>query len=312
MRHVIALLLLVALVLAFPPAANAYCRTTTAPVPAGYDPTVNGCITEGVPLVWTSMPVTYELNQAASSQVSLAAATPIVDAAFAKWSAASCITATGATAPPALSFQRQAPTDDAFVACHATADVDAQTCELAQAAGPHQIIFRDDGWPYEDSMNQVALTTVTFGATLGDIRSANTEINSYAYTISTVDPAPDGQYSLAAIMDHEAGHFIGLAHTPVTTAVMYAFYALNQPVSLALQPDDISAVCAIYPPGSGVGSSHACAWSNGGARDPFGLAMTVLGITVAIAAASRRTKRGPLHRPVVAVTYPSAPTPSRY
>ena len=287
MRHTILLLCLSAFLLSFPATASAFCRTRTVKIPAGYDPTVSGCMTGGVPLYWADMPVTYELNQAASSQISLDAATQVIDASFAKWAQVSCTT-DGGPAHPALSFQRQAPTNGAFVACTTDADVDAEACDAVQAAGPHQIIFRDDAWPYNDSMNEIALTTVTFGTTLGDIRSANTEINTFGYPISTTNPPPSGAYSLAAIMDHEAGHFIGLAHAEEKTAVMYAMYALTQPPDLSLQTDDIAGVCTIYPPST----THGCMVSpSGPAHDASGVGIIALGVGLAVTAATRRRRQ---------------------
>ena len=42
----------------------------------------------------------------------------------------------------------------------------------------HVIIFRDDVWPYDDSNNTLALTTVTFDPDTGELYDADMEINS--------------------------------------------------------------------------------------------------------------------------------------
>lgn len=258
--------------------ASAYCRTTTAPVPANYDPTMLGCITEGVPLYWPSMPVTYELNVGASTQVTLDQATPIFEAAFSAWAEVSCST-TDATDHPSLSFQMLSPTDAGFTPC-----ADA-SCEETEADGPHQIIFRDDDWPYDDNANTIALTTVTFGADSGHIRAANMEINSHDHTISAVDPAPADAISLSAIARHEAGHFVGLAHAQVDTAVMYAYY---QPNVMALTADDIDGICVVYPP-AGPSTSSGCACTTDGAKRGAngGLAAAIVLFTIA----ARRRRR---------------------
>jgi MYXO-CTERM domain-containing protein len=282
MQRAIVSLVFAAVALSFPPAAGAFCRTTTAPIPAGYDPTVEGCITQGTPLAWASMPVTYELNQAASTQVSLDEATPIFDAAFAAWAEASCPTTgpDGGDSHPALSFERLAPTDAVFVPCAA----DAEACEDAQSVGPHQIVFRDDAWTYDDSENAIALTTVTFGVDDGHVRSANMEINSHDFVLSTAATPPPGEISLAAIAKHEAGHFIGLAHAQTQDAVMYAFY---QPGAIALMPDDIAGVCTVYPPASPSGGCACSTDGRAGGPMPWGMAA----IAFAFAAARRRSRR---------------------
>lgn len=248
MRRALLTLPALAAALSFTPDAGAYCRTTTAPVPPSYDPTVLGCITDGVPIAWPSMPVTYELHRAASMYVTLAEAAPIFDAAFAAWREVSC-SAGGVSGHPSLSFETLAPTDAEYVNCAP----DAEACQQAEAHGPHQILFRDDAWPYDDPTATIALTTVTFGLDTGHILSANMEINSYKFPhLATVDPPPAGEISLAAIARHEAGHFIGLAHSQHETAAMYAFYAPNM---TSLTQDDIDGVCAAYPPSSGCSCS---------------------------------------------------------
>ena len=55
------------------------------------------------------------------------------------------------------------------------------------------------------------------------------------------------QTDLVSIVTHEVGHFIGIAHSPIPSAVMYYSYALGS-IKRTLTPDDIAAVCAIYPP----------------------------------------------------------------
>jgi MYXO-CTERM domain-containing protein len=293
MRRTISALVLAATASSWPRPAGAFCRTTTAPIPADYNPVVEGCITQGTPLAWQSMPVTYELDVGASKNVSLDEATLIFDAAFAAWAAVSCPASgpdggspAGAARHPALSFERLAPTDAAFVQCEAG----AEACEKAQSVGPHQIVFRDGGWPYMDSANQIALTTVTFGVDDGRLLSANMEINSKDYTLSTVDPPPDGGVSLTAIARHEAGHFIGLAHAQTTSPVMYAYY---QPGAIALTQDDIDGVCAIYPPAAHTSGCACSTDGRAGVAIPWGMAA----IVVAVAAARRRKRSAPSTAP---------------
>src|SRR6185312_11082584 len=256
-----------AAVTAYAAPAAAYCRTTTEPIEAGYNPVLLGCITGGVPIAWASMPVTYELNLGASSQVSLAEAQPIFDAAFESWATVTCGASVTTGSPdgappggtgggagggphPSLSFEALAPIDANYVPC----PDDAQACEEAEAAGPHQIIFRDDAWPYDDVANIIALTTVTYGQVDGHIFSANMEINSHEFHFSTAADPPAGDVSLGAVARHEAGHFIGLAHSQIETAAMYAYY---QPGMTGLMPDDVDGVCAVYPPSSGCSCSAA-------------------------------------------------------
>jgi hypothetical protein len=246
--------------------AHAYCRTTTSPIPAGYDPTATGCITTGAFLSWPQMPVTYQLEMEASKQVSLAEATPIFERSFAKWAAVSCL-GEDAPHPPALSFQDLGPTDAGYSAC------EAGPCGYDAQSAPHVIIFRDKSWPYNDPSNTLALTTVTFGEDTGHIYAADMEINSFGHTIATSVPPPAGAYSLEAIATHEAGHFVGMAHSQIDTAVMFARY---QPAAVTLTQDDIDGICAIYPQEPPTQPSGGCAIAPTRSRASSGDGVTVL------------------------------------
>lgn len=260
--------------------ASAYCRTTTVPIPAGYDPTQNGCIGNGTPLVWPSMPVTYEIEQEASSQIDLADATAILDCSFAKWSQVAC-SAVDPTQHPDLSFRNEGPTDAGYAAC------EAGPCGFTAEDAPHVILFRDSVWPYSDPTNTLALTTVTYGVETGHIFAADTEINTTpGHLISSSTPAPGAAYSLEAIMTHEAGHFIGLAHSPLSTAVMYAYY---QKDAITLTSDDTDGICAAYPiPGPSKGCSAGA--SNPGAGGAGAVALA-LAVGASVARRRRRSTR---------------------
>ena len=279
-----ALLAALAAALAFASApAYAFCRTTTDPIPAGYDPTVRGCITAGTPLQWPSMPVTYQMQEQASTQVSLAEATTIFDRSFAKWAAASCAESGGAKAPD-LSFQDVGPTTAGFTPC------DGGACEATARSTPHVIIFRDSAWPYNDPSNTLALTTVTFGVDTGNLYAADVEINTHEHQVSTSVPPPTGTFSLEAIATHEAGHFIGVAHSQIATAIMYAHY---QAGATKLTTDDVDAVCSIYPPATP--SSKGCACSSaprsGGANAATAMG---IGVLLLVSRGARRSRRARL------------------
>jgi hypothetical protein len=229
--------------------ARAFCRQVTATPPAGYEPTTEGCFgaqggTGVFELYWSNLCVGYSLQKDASRQLTLDQATAAAAAAFAAWTQASC----GAGAP-SITAVDEGPVDCANVEYN------------SNAPNQHVIIFRDDGWPYQDSANTLGLTTVTYDTTDGEIFDADMEINSHDYTLVTTTPLPAGAYDLQTVLAHEAGHFLGLAHSADETALMYAHY---QPGLDGLQADDIAAVCTVYPPGgaratsAGMLSASAC------------------------------------------------------
>ena len=223
--------------------AHAYCREVTLSPPPGYNPVDAGCFTanpdggsELPPLFWRNQCVGFSMQQNASTQVSLADAENVAFSAFNAWSSITC----PGGGSPSITASELPP-----VEC------DSVPSQLHN----NVIMFRDDVWPYDDSANAIGFTTLTVciqppcpgdpNALPGEILGADTEINSALYRIIASGTPPSGAYDLASILTHEAGHFLGLAHTADETAVMYAFY---HPESTVPQPDDVAGICAIYPP----------------------------------------------------------------
>jgi hypothetical protein len=213
---------------ACPLRASAFCRTVTERPPANYDPQT-GCFmgsADAKLLYWKNTCVGYSVQSGASSKVTLDQATKIASEAFAAWSAAAC----DAAAVPSIDAVDQGPV----------------VCDVVEynKNGPNQnvIMFHDDAWPYNDPNNTLGLTTVTFDTRSGEIYDADMEINSTVpITVEGVGPA--GGYDLKSIVTHEAGHFLGLAHTADAGAVMFARYHEG---SIVPTPDDVGGICTIY------------------------------------------------------------------
>jgi hypothetical protein len=225
--------------------ARAYCRGVTASAPPGYDPALDGCFAPAgaFNLYWKNLCVGYSVQRDASSlrHVTLAQATQAAAQAFAAWSGVSCAAGGG----PGIRAEDLGPVE----------------CDMVQynssQPNQHVIIFRDGSWPYDDPSNTVGLTTITYDATDGEIFDADTEVNTQDFDLVASGTIPDGSYDLASVLTHEAGHFLGLAHSRDTTAVMYAHYPAERS---ALTVDDEDGVCSVYPPGGGrVTSSGAIA-----------------------------------------------------
>jgi hypothetical protein len=101
-----------------------------------------------------------------------------------------------------------------------------------ESRGPNQhvIVFRDREaerplWEKDDAdvehleqgppldHSTIALTTVSFDTVTGEIFDADMEINSANYDFSVGDSILPGQIDLQTVVTHEAGHFLGLAHS---------------------------------------------------------------------------------------------------
>ena len=216
--------------------ASAYCRTSSCPTGGDNYVTSQVCTPAqagdcGKPLYWANPCTEWSLAKAASNQVPFATMEGILKQAFAAWMTASCGNGT-----PSIVVTEGEPTD-----C-------TKHEYNSDAANANIIAFRDTTWPYEGSANTLALTTVTYALESGEIYDADMELNSADNQFTTSDTGV--QFDLLSIVTHEAGHFLGLAHTPDPTATMYPNYIPHSTNLRHLAADDISGICAIYPPGS--------------------------------------------------------------
>jgi hypothetical protein len=234
--RVAATLLLVGLLAANRP-AQGFCRTTTSQVPPDYDPSIPGCWPRGYPLFWRNACVSYDIVQTASKQISYDTAAANIALAFTRWTSTTCVTEEHGIGRASIDVRDLGP-------------VSCDKVEYDNLGGPnqHAIIFRDDDWPYNDTSNTLALTTVTYSPSTGEIYDADMEINTYQYTLSTTPVVPPGGYDFLAIVTHETGHFLGMAHSTDTRATMYEHYTPGSEAMRLLTEDDIAGICTIYPP----------------------------------------------------------------
>lgn len=107
------------------------------------------------------------------------------------------------------------------------------------------IVFRNGTWPYADR-NQVALTTLTFRKDIGEILDADIEVNGTLKLVAT-DPVPSDGFDLPTVLAHEIGHVLGLAHSSVQGATMFARYTTGTIEQRTVKADDEEGLCSIYP-----------------------------------------------------------------
>jgi MYXO-CTERM domain-containing protein len=242
----------------FPRSAAAFCRTTTCPLPSDFSPSPGSCAPPNflqycqhlmppvnpLPLWWRNHCVSYDLHEDAagmvSGEVATDVATQIAAESFSKWTGTVCDGSTGARV--SIDVRDLGP-----VSCD---EVNYNSDQPNQ----HVIIFRDNG--FEDgvtvstgapaSANTLGLTTVTFNPDTGELYDADIEINS-STPLATGQTVTAGSYDLQSILTHEAGHFLGLAHSGDTAATMFAQYTPGSTSKRILSDDDMAGICAIYP-----------------------------------------------------------------
>jgi MYXO-CTERM domain-containing protein len=233
--------------------AHAFCRTATcdkkdAPkfIPTEslcQDPEiVKWCAANGktnYPVWWKTSCVGYSVQRDASPKyhLSLDQVNAAVDRAFHTWTSQTCSDGR----PVSINAINLGP-----VECTLAGVEDGGY--YADRPNQHVIVFRDDVWPHANSYETIALTSVNFDTNTGELYDADMEINSADHPFVDGGDPPRGVYDLEAILTHEAGHFLGLSHSPEQSAIMYYSNEGGSSLRHPLSNDDIAGICTIYPP----------------------------------------------------------------
>jgi Matrixin len=199
--------------------AAAFCRTTTVRSGDG------DCVKTGLPLFWRGACLGYRTSTAEVPSFGIAAATDLLAASYADWSSGGC-----KASIQAVSLGTSSNTNAGYI---------------ENASNENLIVFRKV-WPYPDR-NQVALTTLTFRTDTGEIVDADIEVNASLDLRIQAAPLPARGYDLRTVFAHEGGHVLGLAHSDVANATMFAKYAPGSVDQGTQEPDDYAGLCAAYP-----------------------------------------------------------------
>jgi matrixin len=218
--------------------ASAFCRSTTCrSTPDKECPTDDDeCPTAGAKLFWPTSCLQYATNKLGTQDLDPADTRDIIRKTFEAWNDVPC----PAGGHASMHIEERDPV----------------SCKKSQynKTGPNVnvVLFQDDDWKYRGVDATLAKTSVTYNDETGEIYDADIEINTANNTVTISDDPQKVKYDLQAILTHEVGHFIGIAHSPNPSAVMFASYSPGSMTQRKLDPDDVDAVCAVYPPESGV------------------------------------------------------------
>jgi len=264
--------------------ASAFCRTTTCE-PNSEDCRRNedGCVRDGVPLRWKELPIVYRFHGDMTDKLDASGARAAVRSAFDVWENVEC--SRGRTS---LRFREGS-------------DIDVgKSLGSKQAAEKFGIYFRDERWPHDDAEESLALTTQIYGKTSGNIEYADIEINTADTSFRLSDAEGTDKVDLQAVVTHEVGHYIGLAHSNDPESIMVARYCASADRcgestddARGLSEDDRKAVCTLYPPSQGQSEAPPPAAGCAQARAPTPVGAMVFGgfVFVGCALARRRARR---------------------
>jgi len=114
-----------------------------------------------------------------------------------------------------------------------------------------------NNWRYSNST--LGVTTTSWYQGSGQLFDADMEMNN---NIPWKLGGPGQFYDVESITTHEAGHFIGLDHTPQTQAVMTPYYNVGD-IKATLDVLDVNDVCGVYPATSASGAQGSPCTSDG-------------------------------------------------
>lgn len=227
-----------------PATAHAYCALYTcqdvSEEEAASDPDLEvhecqedeaGCIAEGHPLYWTSKCLTYGVSELSTSVLGVSGEEfdAIIEGAFAAWRGVDC----GGGKHPGFQVQGVGVVDsNGGFTCKKELRANLSVWSLVTRWTRPRRAMAFTGTGYDRNSGEVFDSDVDFnlGRIAGEVAPEN-----YALVL--------GKVAL-----HEAGHYLGLAHSKVTNAAMEEDYDATELVSHELTQDDIDGICALFPP----------------------------------------------------------------
>ena len=212
-----------------PERASAWCRTTTETPLTGSD-----CIHEGIPLAWDRQCISYTIEDPGESGPPLEEVRDAADRAFAAWSSVECD-----GRPIGIELRQTRQLADCGVAQH-------------DRRGPNMnaIVFVEDWSDHDDfSRDAFAITLAWNLKASGEIVDVDMLVNPTLGQLTICGdscPRRPNVVDLQNVITHEAGHFLGLAHSDVPDATMSSTARPDEIKKRTLDADDSEGLCAIY------------------------------------------------------------------
>jgi len=212
--------------------AHAYCRTTTCDPETEVCATdARDCVIDGLPLFWPDACLTVWTPSSTEPLPGVDDGTfaALTQAAYDAWRDVRC--------------DGFAPRID--VAVGGSLQCLTKGAEADDHDRVNAVSVVSENWPHPAALGEIAITTVSFIPSTGEIVDADIELNAVQRTFSTDDDPVDAD--LLSALTHEAGHALGLAHSDDREATMYPETHSNTRLR-TLESDDEEGICEIYWP----------------------------------------------------------------
>jgi len=181
---------------------------------------------DGVPLHWTADTLRYRAAAELPADLLEADAERALTAAFEAWTTLPCH-------PLGLSFE-------GFVPGAAVTPTDGRIT-VAWIHDPSE-------WRQRYGATEIARTIVTSRVSTGVIIDADVVVNVGGFRFAAGETCTAEAYDLQGVLTHEVGHVIGLDHSAVAEATMFATSSPGDCHLRELHPDDVAGFCATYEP----------------------------------------------------------------
>ena len=182
---------------------------------------------EGTPLVWQRRSIAFRDEFTRIPDVAPGQARLALEASLTTWSQAGGCT-------------------DIQLLHAGQADSDRSNLSGGAPDMENRVIVRTTDWPARVGTQTLAVTTSVYRRSTGEIVDADIDVNALNHPFSAL-ATPMGTNDLENTLTHELGHVLGFAHSDASDATMFADAELGETLKRDLAPDDLDAVCTVYP-----------------------------------------------------------------